>query len=191
MKKIVTTYLPSVRSVQWNTLRSSITRPSMQKIKARYFTLQTEQARSIIGLLYGSWTESVSIFFSHELNWLSSVSRGNNIHAVGMHVQSWRMFISDLVFLTVFLTFDFKENAYLTIRLYCLFFDHIKRRHFNLLRLLGNRISTRRLHVPLHLYSTCLLIRNCLYVIILFHWQSTIEKIEKQKCFLFAKFPAR
>lgn len=90
MKKIVTTYLPSVRSVQWNTLRSSITRPSMQKIKARYFTLQTEQARSIIGLLYGSWTESVSIFFSHELNWLSSVSRGNNIHAVGMHVQSWR-----------------------------------------------------------------------------------------------------
>jgi hypothetical protein len=51
---------------------------SMQKTEVWYFTVQTEQARSIIGLLYG-WTESVSICFSRELNRLSSVSLGNNI----------------------------------------------------------------------------------------------------------------
>jgi hypothetical protein len=37
----------------------------MQKTEAWYFTVQTEQARSIIGLLYG-WTESVSICFPRE-----------------------------------------------------------------------------------------------------------------------------
>jgi hypothetical protein len=51
---------------------------SMPKTEVWYFTVQIEQARSIIGLLYGR-TESVSICFSRELNRLSSVSLGNNI----------------------------------------------------------------------------------------------------------------
>jgi hypothetical protein len=50
----------------------------VQKTEVWYFIVQTEQARSIIDLLYG-WTESVSICISLELNRLSSVSLGNNI----------------------------------------------------------------------------------------------------------------
>jgi hypothetical protein len=82
---IITAYWPSVRSVLWN-IRPRFFRyglsdegaRSMQKTEVWYFTVQTEQTRSIIGLLYG-WTESVSICFSRELNRLSSVSLGNNI----------------------------------------------------------------------------------------------------------------
>jgi hypothetical protein len=71
----ISAYWPSVRSVLWNI------RPrffSTKKTEVWYFTIQTEQARSMIGLLYG-WAEPVSICFSRELNRLSSVSLGNNI----------------------------------------------------------------------------------------------------------------
>jgi hypothetical protein len=57
----------------------------IQKTEVWYFTVQTEQARSIIGLLYG-WTESVSICFSRVLNRLSSVSLGITIY--GRHACS-------------------------------------------------------------------------------------------------------
>jgi hypothetical protein len=82
---IITAYWPSVRSVLWNIRptffsmdRATKERGPCKKTEVWYFTVQTEQARSIIGLLYG-WTESVSICFSRELNRLSSVSLGNNI----------------------------------------------------------------------------------------------------------------
>ena len=62
----------SVRSVLWNVGPSFLSmdratkgRDQCKKTSVWYFTVQTEQARSITRLLY-SWIESVSIYFSHK-----------------------------------------------------------------------------------------------------------------------------
>jgi hypothetical protein len=59
---IITAYWPSVRSVLWNIRttffsmdRATKERGPCKKTDVWYFAVQTEQARSIIGLLYG-WT---------------------------------------------------------------------------------------------------------------------------------------